>query len=360
MIRIGGRIVKTGIAAGLSVFIARILNLEPAIFACLISTLSVQRSFYNSIMQSMQIVGSVLMGSVIGAVFAFSFGLHPVAVIFATMIMILVCLKLKWQDQIVLSIVTVLTFMEFGSQNFIQFTSHRILLGLIGACCGIILNIPFMPYHKKNVEENLKNIDSKTRDILTCFSNHLNPADKFSLNDSDIRYELDMLKHQIEDGISFTKLLREEQRYRFMPDNPTEKYLQNFYTFSMLVEILEDMNDAVENINTPVPQLIPVIRFNNLLAKMQKVYFSGYNVPLRKTEDILNNLENKSWWKTLPECEEDFFTRTALLHFFNELKKYYRNMTRLNPFPGDTQDKKTFFLFKNINLKQRFPGNNKP
>ncbi len=341
MINIGGRIVKTGIAAGLSVFIARLFSLEPAVFAALISTLSVQRSFANSLRRSFNIVMSVVAGSLIGAVFAFTFGSNPLAITIATIIMITVCLKLNWQDQIVLSVVTVLTLMEFDSQNFLNFTVQRLLVGLIGAFCGILLNIPFMPYHKKNLEEKLQTIDEKSRNILETFIERINPEKRKDINFScdNVAENIKSLRDEINEGIELAKLLQEEQRYRFVPDTPPEKYLQNLHTFSVIADLLQDMNNVVDFVKTDVPHLVPVIRVSNLIGQAQKRVMTGRKIPANTIEKIITNVEKKSWWAAPPDCESDFHTRSALFYFYIELKKYFRNVSRLHPMPQKTKEK---------------------
>ena len=348
MINIGGRVVKTGLAAGLSVFIARLFDLEPAVFAALISTLSVQRSFANSLRRSFNIVMSVIAGSFIGAAFAFSFGSNPLAITIATIIMIAVCLKLNWQDQIVLSVVTVLTLMEFESQNFLSFTVQRLLVGLIGAFCGILLNIPFMPYHKKNLEEKLSSIDQKSREILNSYTERIHPERRRVINFScdNIAERIKDLKDDIDEGTELAKLLREEQRYRFIPDTPPEKYIQNLYTFSVMADLLDDMNNVVDFVNTDVPHLIPVIRVSNIISYAQRRTMAGKKIPGKTFEKIISNVEKEKWWVALPECESDFHTRSALFYFYIELKKYYRNVGRLHPMPEKSTEK--FFLTNKI------------
>ncbi len=343
MIPVGGRVVKTGLAAGLTVYIAHLLNLEAVIFGCLVAILAVQRSFYNSVRQSYEIVMSVLLGSLIGTIFAFSFGLHPLAVITATILMILICLKLKWQDQIILAVVTVLTLMEFEPHNFIYVTGDRIIVGLIGVSVGILLNIPFTPFHRKKVEEKMNNLDRHTRIILNRINDTLVTSGEVKHTYCrKIEEELHWLRNELEEGMALAKLFREEQRYRFNPDKPSEKYIENFNIFAVLIDDLEDMNNISEYIVEPVPQVIPVARLSRVIVKMQERHFAGYMAPVDYLSNIIDNLEQKEWWRTLPHNEKEFFTRSALFYFFGELKMYYKNIVRLNPLILDAPRAKKF------------------
>ncbi len=148
--------------------------------------------------------------------------------------------------------------------------------------------------------------------------------------------KLKELKKTVQEGVALAKMLREEQRYRFVPDTPSEIYLHDFYLFDKLIDNLLELNNLTRYITISVPQAVPLIRISRLICRMQRRYFAGNKVPVTTMDSLMENLECQEWWRTLPHCEDDFYTRAALLHYFAELRKYYHNLNKLTPLFPDS------------------------
>ncbi|MEW5785948.1 MAG: aromatic acid exporter family protein, partial [Bacillota bacterium] len=59
---VGGRVFKTALAVTLAIFLAQQFGLERVTLAAIIALLTVQRTFFHSLVQSLVKLGSVLIG----------------------------------------------------------------------------------------------------------------------------------------------------------------------------------------------------------------------------------------------------------------------------------------------------------
>ncbi len=92
---VGGRVVKTALAVTLAITIAQQLGLERVTLAAIVALLTVQKTFYHSLLQSMAKLGSVLLGGVLGTAFSFMFGVSPLGYGLVTLAAIYICLQLR-------------------------------------------------------------------------------------------------------------------------------------------------------------------------------------------------------------------------------------------------------------------------
>ncbi len=327
---LGGRVIKTVIAVALAVFIAQQAGLERASFAGVIALISVQRSLFSSMNQAVKKVGSVILGTLVGGIFAFAFGQTPLAVGAATFFAIQMSLKLHLEDNIVLITITALNLVLYPAGDFLPSAGNQLLVALIGAISGLSLNLLYSPYHKKEVDELLFAAEEELRHLLLIVLEDMQGPDKFDRE--TFHQRLAILKEKIEDGRRLAKLLQEEQRYRFVEDTPSERYRKAFIIFADQAERVEDLYNLAGKIICCVPQVFPIVQIGKIISETQKRALSGKPYPRQLFERCLEKREKEFVAGPLPADQEDFVNRAALLHIFSELKKYYRNTRKLPPF----------------------------
>lgn len=327
---LGGRVIKTVVAVALSVFIAQQLGLERVTFAGIIAIISVQRSLYSSITQAYKKIGSVVLGSLIGGIFAFTFGQNPLAVAAATFVVIQISLRLHLEDNIVLMTITALNLMLFSTGDFFPYAGNQLALALIGAIIGLSLNVLFSPYHKKEVEELLFLADKEMRELLSIVFQEMKGADKYDQDKFSER--LIHIKEEIEEGRRLAKLLQEEQRYRFVEDTPSERYRKAFNILAHQADRIDDLNNLARKIDCCIPQVFPIIKMGRIIAKMQERALKGEPYPYQRFERCMEKKEKEFVEGPLPVNQVEFINQAALLHILSELKKYYRNLRKLPSF----------------------------
>ncbi len=325
---VGGRVLKTALAVTLAIVIAQHFNMERATLAAIVALLTVQRTFYHSIMQSMAKLGSVLLGGVLGTAFSFVFGLSPLAYGLATLFAIYFCLQLHWQDHIVLTAITAVTVIFSSHEMPLLFSAQQILTALLGAVCGLTVNYLFTPNHKKQVREQLKEVEAGSRRIIDFIMlEMLEPG----CNDESFKKEVAQLKDTIEEGMDLAKLLQEEQRFVIHRETDSDRYRRTFEIFKSQLARLEEMHNLARRIPIKVPHAGPIVQLFRIVQKMQLRRATGKHHHYRIIKRLMAKLEQSFEQLEMPHNRDEFISRASLFHLFQEVKRYYRRMQEI-PF----------------------------
>ena len=143
--KLGARIVKTGVAIVFALFLADMLHLPSPVFAGIAAIFAIQPSIYRSYLTIIEQIQSNLIGAGIAVIFALIFGHHYVAVGLAAVITIAIMLKLKLEKSISLALVTIIAIMEVQSDDFITFALIRFTTIVVGVLAAFVVNLVFMP-----------------------------------------------------------------------------------------------------------------------------------------------------------------------------------------------------------------------
>ncbi|TMU83623.1 aromatic acid exporter family protein [Bacillus sp. BHET2] len=170
--KLGARILKTGIAIVLALLVSQLLGIPSPVFAGIAAVFAVQPTIYRSYLSIIEQIQANLIGAGIAVLFVLLFGSNPLIVGLAAVIAIAIILKLKLQNTIGLALVTMIAIMEVTDQDFIQFAFIRFSTIMIGVFSSFFVNLIFLPpkyetklYHKvsDSTEEILKWIRLSTR-----------------------------------------------------------------------------------------------------------------------------------------------------------------------------------------------------
>ena len=142
----GLRVIKTGMAIGLSMAIASALGNEAYIYAGLIAMFAVQPSIYRSYV----IMFDQFKGNIVGALVATSIvllvGNSFLMVSIAAMITISLCVRFHVMDKVP-SLITVVAIMESnpGEYSTVEFALIRFAAVTIGFFTAFFINLFFFP-----------------------------------------------------------------------------------------------------------------------------------------------------------------------------------------------------------------------
>lgn len=329
---LGGRIIKTGVAVALAVFLAQYLGLERYTLAAVVALLTVQRSFYNSLLQSAGKVGSVLLGSLLGAGVGLLLG--PIALSFGlvTVLIIMICLKLNWQEHIAITTVTAVHLISFPGPAFPHYALEQVLLALLGAFCGLGINALFSPDHQSEVRNLLLYADQELGKELELLADEvLHPA---HCNWEEVMSRYESLREKINEGLQISKLLQEEQR--FQPgETEADRYRQAFRIFELQLDRIIEMHRLVRRMKLEVPQAAPLAKLVYVLRRVQRAALRGRKVPVALLDRAIENLEKSYEEMELPQRRAEFISRASLFHLFGELKAYYRKIKKVPPALAD-------------------------
>ncbi|MRX73756.1 aromatic acid exporter family protein [Bacillus lacus] len=172
--KLGARILKTGIAITLALWLATLLNLPSPVFAGISAIFAIQPTIYRSYLSIIEQIQANIIGASIAILFGLIFGPHPFVIGFTAVIVIALNIRLKLQNTIPVSLVTVIAILESPGEHFIEFSLIRFATIILGVLAAFIVNMVFIPpkyetklYHRivENTEEIIKWIRINSRHI---------------------------------------------------------------------------------------------------------------------------------------------------------------------------------------------------
>ncbi|TVY08481.1 aromatic acid exporter family protein [Paenibacillus cremeus] len=139
----GARVWKTGIAVALALYISGWLNYSPPVIAAVAAIFAMQPSIYRSWRYFLEQLQTNVLGALLALAAGMFFSNNPMAIGIVCILVIIICLKMKMEETIGLTLITVVAVME-ASSDF-HFALNRFLLSLIGIGCACLINVIFFP-----------------------------------------------------------------------------------------------------------------------------------------------------------------------------------------------------------------------
>lgn len=205
--KLGARILKTGIAIVLSLYFAQLLHSPSPVFAAIAAIFAIQPTIYRSYLTIIEQIQGNIIGALLAVIFVLSLGNHFIVIGLAAIFVIILILKLKLENTIGLSLVTLISIMETTSGDFIQFAGIRFSTIMIGVFSAFLVNLVFIP-PKYETKLYLK-ISSTTEEIIRWIRLSIRHDYDHQLLKTDIK----KLKENILTMEQFYSLYKEERGY---------------------------------------------------------------------------------------------------------------------------------------------------
>lgn len=175
MITLGPRVLKTGVAVALALYITEWIGLEPPVFAAIAATFTIQPSIYRSWKQVLEQFQANTLGAIIAIASIYLFGNNPIVIGFVTVIVIIISLKLKMESSISLTLITVLIMMSSQEFNGILTAANKFIIVLVGMGSAFLVNLIVSPpnFNKNFTETMNKSFNTMSLLIRTAISNEL-------------------------------------------------------------------------------------------------------------------------------------------------------------------------------------------
>ncbi len=333
-IHLGGRVLKTGLAVAIAVSIAQALGMDRVTLTAIVAVVTVQKTFYHSLLQSIAKVGSVLMGAILGTTLGALIGNNPFTFALVTILAIVFCLKMKWQEQIPITLVTAVHMISYlgGSFQWVTF-AEQIFLAFIGAVSALGVNYFFTPNHNQEIRSIIKEIDLELRKMLDEIASRiLSPESNQDQNFTD---RCEILREEIHQAMETSKLFREEQKFHFADDTMADKYRDLFRIYERFLEYIEEMYRLSKRMNVSVPQAEYLAKLLRILSKAQQRALKGRNIHYTIIEQGIEDLESIYENMELPTTRDEFVSRAALFHIFKEMKRYFKRIKNLPPLAAE-------------------------
>ena len=245
--KLGARILKTGIAIILALYLADMLNFPTPVLSGISAIFAIQPTIYRSYRSVLEQIQGNIIGAIFAFIFVLLFGNNYFIVGLAVMIVITINIKLKMENTIILSIVTVIAIMEAQNGSFLTFALIRFSSVLLGILCSFMVNLLFLP---PKYETKLYNsITHVTDDTLKWIRISTRHASEQTLLKKDIqRIKDELLK------IEQTYSMYKEERDYFKRNNLAKSrklviYRQMIITAKKAFETLKRIHKFENEIN---------------------------------------------------------------------------------------------------------------
>jgi uncharacterized membrane protein YgaE (UPF0421/DUF939 family) len=175
LITLGPRVLKTGLAVVLALYITKALGLEPPVFAAIAATFTIQPSIYRSWKQVLEQMQANTLGAIIAVSSIYLFGNSPIVIGLVMVIVIIISLKLKMEGSISLTLITVLVMMSSHQYEGILAAANKFVIVLVGMASAFLVNLIISPpnFTKNFVEQMNSGFRKMSLLTRTAISNEL-------------------------------------------------------------------------------------------------------------------------------------------------------------------------------------------
>ncbi|OUS76963.1 hypothetical protein B1748_10340 [Paenibacillus sp. MY03] len=235
----GARMLKTGIAVTLALYVSMWLEFTPHVIAAVAAIFALQPTIYRSWRYFLQQVQANTLGAIIALLAGTYFSNEPIAIGVVCILVIMICMKLKMSESIGLTLVTVVSVMEASGDW--EFALNRFLLSLIGIVAAFLVNIIFVPPDPR---------EQFTKQIHRVF-NQLSLLLRTAISDEIKEKVFREQKQELADGLQALtdkyKLLEEElkklKRVKYRQTRQVVVYKQLLHNLQKGYEVLETVQE---------------------------------------------------------------------------------------------------------------------
>jgi uncharacterized membrane protein YgaE (UPF0421/DUF939 family) len=351
IVKLGPRVMKTGIAVTLALFICSILELESAVFAGIAAIYTIQPSIYRTWKQVWSQVETNMLGAIIALLGLYFLGNDPFSIGLVMIIVILISLKLKMADTISLTLVTVLAIMSAPGNEDLSFAFHRFVVTFIGMTSALFVNIFISPpnYQKMYVEKVHSVFQTMSLLMRTAVSNEMTEK---SFQEQMRQLETDILS--LEEQFR----LFDEERGKMSKLNYID--LREIVVFKQMFKSLQQGFIVLEDIDAFYFQSKPTTEENQLfdqqleqLVKYHELCFLKYDGKIKMDESQLEDkmMEQTSTFleKVIYSYNQDHKQKIQLIVNGSSIYNYAFQVERLDRIVDQ-------FLKKTSNSEVSLPG----
>lgn len=189
-VKLGARMLKTGIAVVLALYIGDWFNLEPVLIIVIAAVFATQPSIFRSYKYFLEQMQANTIGAVLGYTGVVMIGNAPIVVGLIVIIVIIINILLKLETSIGLSILTVIIVMETP-----EGAVDRFLLIMLGIFISILVNAAFLPpNHERNLSTVIKELNEHI--FLIMRNIVVGDFDESSLNEEKKKIDQDYRKSE--------------------------------------------------------------------------------------------------------------------------------------------------------------------
>ena len=238
--KLGARVLKTGVAITFALLLAELLNLPSPVFAGIAAIFAIQPSIYRSYLTILEQIQGNLIGATVAVIFSLLFGHHLVAIGIAAIIVIGLMIKFNLEKSLTLALVTVVAIMEIQGDDFLSFALLRFGTVMVGVFAAFIVNLVFIP--PRYEVKLFKNINALQDDIIRLTRLAVRQASEHT----STKMALKKLMSRMSEVDNLYDFYKEERHYfrnqKFVKARKLVVYRQMITTSKKSVELLNRLH----------------------------------------------------------------------------------------------------------------------
>lgn len=361
--KVGARVLKTGVAIVLALFVAQTLNAPAPVFAGIAAVFAIQPSIYRSYLTILEQIQGNVIGAIVAVIFGLLFGHQIVGIGIAAIIVIGIMIKLNLDKAISLALVTVIAIMEVQGDEFLTFALIRFGTVMIGVFAAFLVNLIFLP--PRYEVKLFKNIYMLQDDIIRWTRLAVRQASEHT----STKMALNKLDSRISEISTLYDFFKEERSYMrnktFAKARKLVVYRQMIITTRKSLELLHRLHKH-ENELAVLPEqfnLLIQTRLDSLLTYHEQLLlkFTGKLKPehskwTREEEYLRGNEVMEEFINQIilsrENIEEEEFSSYHLLYILSRILDYEENLEHLDTLIVSYRS--YHGKEKNIDLEQEF------
>ncbi|PFH83487.1 aromatic acid exporter family protein [Bacillus sp. AFS088145] len=341
--RLGARVLKTGIAITLAIYSAMFFDLSTASIAGISAISALKSSVNQSYKTLIEQLQANLIGAILAIIAVITLGNNPVIIGFTCILVILITLKLKLENTIATTLVTVVVIMEVSTstEHFAIFTFDRILAVTIGVLAASFVNIFLMPpNYEKKLSRGMISITEQTNKLMMM-------ALHKTVSHNGLKDEIYSLKEIMRNVTKIYRLYKEDRIILVGRKKKEHEKARKIVLFRQMLVTADNAFDTLKALNrleyeiNASPKEFQDLVKNELTCLMQfhehalmkligKVNFDQ-TAPLHKEENILKDKLTKAFLDHHDLNDEE--KQKTWLHLFqvvSAILEYSENVQHLN------------------------------
>lgn len=235
--KLGARMLKTGIAITLALYIAQLLDLPSPIFTGIAAIFAIQPTIYRSYLSVVEQVQGNIIGALLAITFYLLFGSHLLIVGLAAIVAIVIMVKLRLENSIRLALVTIIVIMEAPAEQFLYFASLRTFSIFIGIVSAFAVNFIFLP--PKYETKLFQSISGVTEDIVKW----IRLTTRFASEDQLLKKDIGSIKKRITQVNQLYSMYEEERRYFKKSDRAK---LRKLVIYRQMIQVTQKSFDLLK------------------------------------------------------------------------------------------------------------------
>lgn len=248
--RIGARVIKTGIAVAITMYICKIIGLEPAFFGAVSAVINIQPSIFLTLRAARDQIFVHIIGIVAGFFFGYFLGVNPFSAGLIVILLIPIYIKLKLHSGITMGIVAALFVLSSSTEEFMIHALARSGVIFVGLGSAMLVNVLLWPpRYTKLLKEKLSQ-SNEAAILYFCRA----VQDYVGLDDSRELYAHMEQKKRVyklnKEARQLLELLRSERKVVTELSEPRE--------WISLAEKLIDYNESIIKKGNRIFDLLPI------------------------------------------------------------------------------------------------------